>query len=820
MGFVGDLVGGVVGGAKSLVGGVLGGKTGANFQGQGAQIDRPLGALQGQEAQMQSLRALQNQDAFVKALNAQNGINNQSNVFNQMQGLANGTGPNPALAQLANTTGQNANMQAALMAGQRGAGANAGLLAREAAMQGGNIQQQAAGQAAALQSQQQLNALNQLGSIAGQQVNQQQTGILNQNQLRQNQQNTVNNQLNAQNQAGEQMQSNINSTNASVAAKNAETQGNLLGGALKGLGTAAATYFAGPVGGAVAKEVLKAHGGTIPNHSPQSFAAQYFSEGGQVPGLPQVFGDSEVNDVVPAKLSPGEIVIPRSILQGKNPVQMAAKFVEQELLKQHKSKKNNFADGGTAEDPAAAFYADRQKALEAKNPAFKSESVDNSAADFYAARNKDLSEGKPYKAGEITPPPIEMGTPGPLMASTSPAPTANTGGSLSGGEMSGASSQPQGLSNPGSSEAGLMNQALNEQLGGAKAEAKASTDLGMAQAAIEKQNQEKMASEQANYETNHNNLEMKRQEFEKRYEQGHVDPNRYLGDMSTGQKISTAIGLILGGMGSGITHQENPALQFLNSQIENDINAQKSELDKKQNLLSMNMRQFGNLDQATNMTRVMMATMADSKLKEAAAKAQDPLAKARLLQAQGQLHEKYAPIMQQMALKQTALQQGGGGDPSRLVPFLVPKDQQKEVFNEIKTAENANKVRSAMMSAFDKATKENTVLRTGAGYLRTPAPVLEMHAMALPLIHDLEGRVNEFEQKTVNDLMPRPGDTDSKISYKREALQRFIDQKASTPTARAHGINIPEAKASQEPQIQTKGGVKYQKVSGGWKRVG
>lgn len=40
--------------------------------------------------------------------------------------------------------------------------------------------------------------------------------------------------------------------------------------------------------------------------------AGLFSDGGEVPGKPKVFGDDERNDVVPAKLSPGEIVIPRT----------------------------------------------------------------------------------------------------------------------------------------------------------------------------------------------------------------------------------------------------------------------------------------------------------------------------------------------------------------------------------------------------------------------------------------------------------------------------------------------------------------------------
>jgi len=40
-----------------------------------------------------------------------------------------------------------------------------------------------------------------------------------------------------------------------------------------------------------------------------------FAEGGPVPGIPKVFGDSPKNDIIPALLSPGEVVLPRSIVQ-------------------------------------------------------------------------------------------------------------------------------------------------------------------------------------------------------------------------------------------------------------------------------------------------------------------------------------------------------------------------------------------------------------------------------------------------------------------------------------------------------------------------
>jgi len=41
-----------------------------------------------------------------------------------------------------------------------------------------------------------------------------------------------------------------------------------------------------------------------------------FAEGGRVPGRARVGGDSPVNDIVPALLSPGELVIPRSVVAG------------------------------------------------------------------------------------------------------------------------------------------------------------------------------------------------------------------------------------------------------------------------------------------------------------------------------------------------------------------------------------------------------------------------------------------------------------------------------------------------------------------------
>jgi hypothetical protein len=224
--------------------GLLGGGGGT----LGTGVTGPAGTNQTQldQAYGNTENGINQQQQFVNALNKQNGLQNQSSVFqqqqglaNQLQGVANGTGPNPAMAQLAQATGANTSNQAALMAGQRGSNANVGLLARQAAMQGANTQQQAVGQGSTMQAQQSLNALSQLqgqqssmGNMANAQVGQQQAGLSALNQASQGQQSNL-----------LQAQSSINSANATLANTQAQGQQGALGGLLQGA-AAVAPYVA------------------------------------------------------------------------------------------------------------------------------------------------------------------------------------------------------------------------------------------------------------------------------------------------------------------------------------------------------------------------------------------------------------------------------------------------------------------------------------------------------------------------------------------------------------------------------------------------
>ncbi len=356
-----------------FLGGLFGGSTGAGFQAGQANILQPANQQQGTDA-------IQQQQAFLQALQAQNpaALQGQLQALQGLQGLASGAGPNPALAQLNQGTGANVAQTAALMAGQRGGSANAGLLARQAAQQGANIQQQGVGQAATLAAQQQLGGIQQLGGQA--------SGMLGQfGNTQQNYANNVLGQINAQNSANVSNASQANSANAGVAGVNAKTQGSLLNfgagalGSVLGMaeggqvpestpavpsptqgaspstvtstkgpssnvgkwltagsqammkgndeatqafesgqkfGTGIHNLFTGPAQPPTPISEMSAgdqgeHGSGLLNLAGKA-AMIMASKGGKIAGQARRPGNDYANDTVPAMLSPGEIVVPRS----------------------------------------------------------------------------------------------------------------------------------------------------------------------------------------------------------------------------------------------------------------------------------------------------------------------------------------------------------------------------------------------------------------------------------------------------------------------------------------------------------------------------
>lgn len=359
-----------MGNPLSGIGGLFSGSNGSAFQSQQAQVDKPSTVDEANVAEDQTQRGLYKQQQFVNALQNQNGINNQSSVFNQLQGVANGTGPNPAQAQLAQSTAANTANQAALMASQRGANANAGLIARQAAMQGGANQQAAAGQAATLQANQSLGALNQLGGIAGQQVGQQGNAIQAYDQAAQGQQADILNGIAGQNNAAVANAGQYNSAQSKIAAGNQSAQTGMLGSLAQGAGklfgmignpfsskglpgqspspgstdagggaTSSPTTDAGGIGGSggagASVPVPEYTGGQISDPNvPKSAAARHLK------GIRMASGGT-----VPALLSPGELKMSKggaeAVDQGKASVTQVSEKVPGKASVKGNSLKND-----------------------------------------------------------------------------------------------------------------------------------------------------------------------------------------------------------------------------------------------------------------------------------------------------------------------------------------------------------------------------------------------------------------------------------------------------------------------------------------------
>lgn len=224
------------------------------------------------------------------------------------------------------------------------------------------------------------------------------------------------------------------------------------------------------------------------------------------------------------------------------------------------------------------------------------------------------------------------------------------------------SSDNQNIGGMGANQPNIMH-GYQQQLGGIQAEASATGALGQQQAAELQSSIQKQEAARQQYQAHYDKLDQEYNNFIEDYKNSHIDPKHYLNSMGTGEKIQKSIGLLLGGFGAA-AGQGNAAINFINSQIDRDIDAQKMEMGKKQNLLTANFRQFGNLKDATEMTKAMQQGIVANQLQMAAAKATSPLAKARAMQAAGQLESNIAPTLNIMAAMRMGGNAGGQGGPS------------------------------------------------------------------------------------------------------------------------------------------------------------
>ncbi len=354
-------------------------------------------------------------------------------------------------------------------------------------------------------------------------------------------------------------------------------------------------------------------------------------------------------------------------------------------------------------------------------------------------------------------------------------------------------------------------------------QADVSSQLSQKNAAIETDALAQKEKDAQAFKSNSDNILAHQQAFIDDYAKQHINPNHfmesYAENASVGQKIATGIGLLLGGFAAQYGRDgRNPAADMIQNQINRDIDSQKANIENKKTLMGANQAMLHDSVMAENMTRMNLNDIYSHKIQQAAAQLGTQQAKANADAMSSKFAMENAQIRQQMAMRATVLGgiKNGTASPESMIPVMIPEAHQKDAMKELSQAKHAINTKQFLMDQFDKAAKENTMMRTGGGHLRTPPSIIAMNGNELPLIHDLEGRVNEFEQKTLQSLHPQPGDLDSKVADKRIAYEKFLSGKEDTPTLNAYIPGFSDRlKPKEAPQIKTVNGVRYMRGPNG-----
>lgn len=279
-------------------------------------------------------------------------------LFNQMNGTG---GPSVAQQQLSQSTQSNIANQFALAQAN---GNDAGAL-RNISNNVGNLNQQAAGQGSLLRAQEVANAQGQLGSVLSGERGQDQSQF----QMDQNAALGWGNQNLQAEEAQQQGQENAAGAQQNAYQTAAAEQMGLAGGVAGGGSAAAQTILSSllksapaSAPGAKTPSTDNATNGSndgggnnsdnTPDTQPDSpvdnggtynwTPPSYDYTGGAIKGDATVAGDSPRNDTVKAMLSPGEVVLPRSVTQAEDAPDKAKAFLD--AIKKGKGPKPTFGD--------------------------------------------------------------------------------------------------------------------------------------------------------------------------------------------------------------------------------------------------------------------------------------------------------------------------------------------------------------------------------------------------------------------------------------------------------------------------------------------
>lgn len=328
-----------------------------------------------------------------------------------------------------------------------------------------------------------------------------------------------------------------------------------------------------------------------------------------------------------------------------------------------------------------------------------------------------------------------------------------------------------------------------------------------------------------------NDLKQTQEALEHDIKNNLVDPNRFWtgytdakGNKVEGHsKLAAIIGMVIAGfqpMGG-----PNMAIDFLNKEIDRNLNAQEKNIQTKQNLLRANLDKFKSRSDAILATRAMLNDDLQRRLTLAAANSRSELAKAAAMKAIGQLQrQQHADVLKlqsnqliskiigasksnpgQVARMLDALE---GGTPEqqkqaqelrgRFIPKLGAFAQTNEDAKELKEMDAG--ITQAKQGINDLLAIQNKPLKSLSLSDRARAQTIQqtlVGAMRLPITGP--GAMNEGEREMLQSIIRNPTTIFSLDSSTKAALKTLsytLDAKFAA-TAQSKGIDVPTPSMTQ-----------------------
>lgn len=521
--------------------------------------------------------------------------------------------------------------------------------------------------------------------------------------------------------------------------------------------------------------------------------------------------------------------------KGSNPKQEAARRVYNESMMQHPVE-TRFSTQGEAPD---TFNADKYSAADAT--ANKAASVQNmhqtESAEDTVAENKVRSQAGvaplPVPGAQEAAPDVSgasqevsAGQPTPDASTPSPPPS----------DAAPAQGAPHDAQ-------GLFDQGLNQGIAGTNAAAKAQGDLGTAQAEEYKNTIAAQQQMSKDYDTQFQALDNERKAHMADIENGHIDPNQYWTGDAHGNgghsRIMAGIGMILAGFNP--TTNPNAAIDYINKQMDMNIKAQERNLGANENLLSANLKQFGNLKDARDMTRLMLNDTLGHQLAQAAAAAQTPQAKAAAQMAQSKLMMDAVPEAQNLSMRRmlTGMAGDSGADPEAhdrkvaALSLINPAAGKTMAESSVSGYGSTSDLSPVPQTVRDSLSDHRTVQALGADLLHYAKSNTNL-VVGSPEYNRGVTKADAFQQaarKTVLSKTYRPGSQPMLEEIAQSGnpaglmknlktipkLESFLvsDRIESDSLANSNKLPIPKRGQAQEPQYKVVNGVKYMRGPNG-----